>query len=471
MRIGKNNQNLCWERFFMTTETLEFALAEARKSLSAAMNFHSEGKLEEAEEHYRRVLDYRYRVSDVLPLLAGVAALRGRLEAALVYWNDLLAMKPDHVVGLLEKGAILLKTGDAKGAVECLESALRASPLNPVALNNLAVALVQANRQNEALDAFRKLAGLQPENVLAQHQIRRLTSRIVPFWHIPMLNDVRRNDAFEAAIAKVVQERGTAAPILDIGAGSGLLSMMAARAGATNIVTCEAVPLIAETASRIVAQNGFGNSITVVNKMSTELTVGLDLETRADILVSEILSSDLLAEDVLNTFEDAHARLLNEGATIIPRSATAVGCLVESEVLSRYAFVGDVSGFDVSAFAPLAANRLPIHGTMTDWKRLSADIELQTIDLTRPKHREEIRVIEIPVTADGTAAGIVQWMKIDLADGIEFANHPDDYSDGGWLQVLHPFAKPVAVKAGSLFRVVAGHDRSSLILMAAPLAS
>ncbi|UWM78846.1 tetratricopeptide repeat protein (plasmid) [Rhizobium sp. WSM4643] len=455
----------------MTIETSELALAEARKSLSEAMKFHSQGKLEDAEEHYRRVLDYHYRVSDVLPLLAGVAALRGRLEAALIYWNDLLAMKPNHVVGLLEKGGILLKIGDAKGAVECFEKALHASPQNPVALNNLAVALVQANRQNEALEAFRTLASIQPENVLAQHQIRRLTTRIVPFWHIPMLNDVRRNDAFEAAIAKVVRERGTAAPVLDIGAGSGLLSMMAARAGATNIVTCEAVPLIAETAGRIVTRNGFGNSVTVVNKMSTELAVGLDLETRADILVSEILSSDLLAEDVLNTFEDAHARLLNEGATVIPRSATAVGCVVESEVLSKYAFVDDVSGFDVSEFAPLAANRLPIHGTMTDWKRLSPDIELQTIDLTRAKHREEIRVIEIPVISDGIAAGIVQWMKIDLADGIEFENHPDDYSDGGWLQVLHPFAKPVAVKAGSLLRIVAGHDRSSLILMAAPLAS
>jgi type II protein arginine methyltransferase len=455
----------------MTTENSEHALAQARKSLSEAMRFHAEGKLDDAEDHYRQVLDHRYRVEDVLPLVAGVAALRGRFEVAIIYWDQLLAMKPDHLVGLLEKGTIQLKAGNPKGAVDSLRTALRVSPDNPTALNNLAVALVQADRQHEALEAFRKLATSQPENVLAQHQIRRLTSRMVPFWHIPMLNDARRNDAFEAAIAKAVQERGSTAPVLDIGAGSGLLSMMAARAGATNVVTCEAVPVIAQTASRIVAQNGFGNTINVVNKVSTELTVGLDLETRADILVSEILSSDLLAEDVLNTFEDAHARLLNEGATIIPRSATAVGCLVESEVLSRYAFVSDVSGFDVSAFAPLAANRLPIHGTMTDWKRLSADIELQTIDLTRPKHREEIRVIEIPVTADGTAAGIVQWMKIDLADGIEFANHPDDYSDGGWLQVLHPFAKPVAVKAGSLLRVVAGHDRSSLILMVAPLAS
>ncbi|MGA9090997.1 MAG: hypothetical protein WB420_18040, partial [Bradyrhizobium sp.] len=44
---------------------------------------------------------------------------------------------------------------------------------------------------------------------------------------------------------------------------------------------------------------------------------------------SEILSSDLLAEDGLNTFEDAHARLLRPGATVIPRAATAVGCLLE----------------------------------------------------------------------------------------------------------------------------------------------
>jgi len=34
------------------------------------------------------------------------------------------------------------------------------------------------------------------------------------------------------------------------------------------------------------------------------------------------LSSDLLAENILTTFEDAHARLLRPGAAIIPRAAT-----------------------------------------------------------------------------------------------------------------------------------------------------
>jgi type II protein arginine methyltransferase len=452
----------------MTIENAEFSSAEGRQQLNEAMRFHAEGKLDSAEEHYRQALAHRYRVSDILPLVAGIAALRGHFGTALDYWNEMLEIKPDHLVALLEKGVLLLRSGDVEGAVDCFDAASRVSPQNPVALNNLAVALAQANRHHDALVSFRKVVRLQPDSVLPQHQLRRLTSKIVPFWHIPMLNDVRRNDAFEAAIEKVVTERGTAAQILDIGTGSGLLSMMAARAGATNIVTCEAVPVIAETAKRIVERNGFADRIAVINKTSSELLVGQDIEARADILVSEILSSDLLAEDVLNTFEDAHTRLINENAAIIPRAATAIGCLIASEVLSKYAFVDDVSGFDVSDFSPLAANRLPVHGTITEWSRLSADVELQSIDLTRPKHTEEIRIIEMPVTSSGIAIGILQWMKIDLAAGIEFTNHPDDYSDGGWLQVLHPFPKPMEVHAGAMFRLIAGHDRNSLILMPAP---
>ncbi|MBB3166315.1 tetratricopeptide repeat protein [Rhizobium laguerreae] len=451
----------------MTADSEVFALAQVRESLNQAMKFHAAGEIDRAEQYYREVLKDRYRVLDVLPLLAGIAALKGDAEAAIAYWTDMLRIKPDHLVALLEKGALLLKRGDTVEAIGCFEDAAKASPNNPLVLNNLSVALARANRHDDALDGFRRMMQLQPENILPVHQVRRLTSRIVPFWHIPMLNDVPRNEAFEAAITKAVAAHGTSAQILDIGAGSGLLSMMAARAGATNIVTCEAVPVIADTAKRIVAQNGFSARIAVINKMSTDLVIGEDMENRADILVSEILSSDLLAEEVLNTFEDAHTRLISDEATIIPRAATAVGCLVESSVLSKYSFVDEVSGFDVSEFSALAANRLPVHGTMTEWKRLSSDIELLTIDLTRPKHSEEIRILDIPIISDGVATGVVQWMKIDLAEGIEFANHPDDYSDGGWLQVLHPFPKPINVQAGTMLKIVAGHDRNSLILMPA----
>ncbi|MBX9647043.1 MAG: 50S ribosomal protein L11 methyltransferase [Xanthobacteraceae bacterium] len=436
--------------------------------LKDAAIHHSNGDLEKAEEGYLRVLGHDYRTADILPVLARIVSKRGAPERALRHWNSLLELNPLDLDALIEKGVLLHRLGRAGEAVECFVIARSIAPGNELVLSNLAVALADSGQRDEAFVEFRRISELQPGNIHVRHQMRRLASRIVPFWHIPMLNDVRRNDAFELAICKAVEKEGRDARILDIGTGSGLLSMMAARAGATNIVTCESIPVIAETAVRIVTLNGYEKQIRIVNKSSNQLVVGEDLEGRADILISEILSSDLLAEDVLSVFEDAHARLLRQGATIIPRAATAVGCLVESDILANYAFVGDVAGFDVSPFNTLSAQRLPVHGTMTSWRRLSRDTELLRIDLTAKEHETEIRKLSISVLEDGVAIGIVQWINVDLAEGIAFSNHPDDYSDGGWLQVLHTFPQPISVTAGEQLDVMVGNDRTSLIVMPAP---
>jgi len=58
--------------------------------------------------------------------------------------------------------------------------------------------------------------------------------------------------------------------------------------------------LYAETAERIIAANHLQQRIRVFHKSSRELEIGHDLEQRADILVSELISSDLLAEGVLD---------------------------------------------------------------------------------------------------------------------------------------------------------------------------
>ena len=436
--------------------------------LKDAAAHYSNGDFEKAEAGYLQALGYGYHVADILPVLARIVAKGGALERAVGHWKTLLELKPNDLEALIEMGALLHRLGRAGEAVECFAVARSIAPENELVLSNLAVALADSGQRHEAFVEFRRVAARQPDNVHVRHQMRRLASRMVPFWHIPMLNDVRRNDAFERAICRAVEKEGRDARILDIGAGSGLLSMMAARAGAANIVTCERVPVIAETAERIVALNGYEKQIRIVNKSSDQLVIGEDLEERADILISEILSSDLLAEDVLSAFEDAHARLLRQGATIIPRAATAVGCLVESDILANYAFVDHVSGFDVSPFNALSTQHLPVHGTMTSWRRLSQDTDLVRIDLTEKEHKTGTHRLSISVLEDGVAVGIVQWMSVDLAEGIAFSNHPDDYSDGGWLQVLHTFPRPISVIAGEHLDVMVGYDRNSLIVMPVP---
>lgn len=450
---------------------IERQIAEARTALQEAMVLQSAGNLAAAAPRYARVVELNYRTVEVLPILAGILAQIGDLDESLGRWDALIALESAHPVAHHEKALLLNRMGRTDDALAVMRIACDVDAHNPVAANNHAVMLSDSGRKREALAEFQRALDLQPDNVHIKHQIRRLGAEQVPFWHIPMMNDTRRNDAFEAAIKKALAEVGPDARVLDIGTGSGLLSMMAARAGAKSVTACEVVPIIADMAKRIVADNGYADRVTVHAALSTELAVGEHLEERADILVSEILSSDLLTENVLETFEDAQERLLTRDAIIIPRAASAMGCLVESKTLEDYSFVGQVSGFDLSRFGSFAPQKLPIHGTMTDWRRLSRDVELLRLDLTQRRNDSHAERLAIDVIEDGVATGIVQWMHVDLAEGISFDNHPDGYTDGGWLQVLHAFPQPIRVKAGQRLELAVGHDRITLIVQPLEIAA
>jgi type II protein arginine methyltransferase len=84
---------------------------------------------------------------------------------------------------------------------------------------------------------FRKSLHIQPSFLAARESLDNLLNYAVDRWHFRMLNDTARNSAFDQAIQQVVKELSESNPgkkvtCLDIGAGTGLLSMMAIRAGA-----------------------------------------------------------------------------------------------------------------------------------------------------------------------------------------------------------------------------------------------
>src|ERR1044072_84243 len=94
-----------------------------------------------------------------------------------------------------------------------------------------------------ALDCFELALCLDSENRQAQLGLNRAHCQIIPRWHFEMLNDEKRNVAFEQALSRAITPETI---VLDIGSGTGLLAMMAARAGARETITCEMVPQFAE---------------------------------------------------------------------------------------------------------------------------------------------------------------------------------------------------------------------------------
>ena len=74
-------------------------------------------------------------------------------------------------------------------------------------------------------------------------------------WHFRMVNDEIRNSAYRDAIAGVVRE-AEVKKVLDVGSGTGLLSLYAAETAATEIVACEANVEMAKLAQQIIEING-----------------------------------------------------------------------------------------------------------------------------------------------------------------------------------------------------------------------
>ncbi len=275
-----------------------------------------------------------------------------------------------------------------------------------------------------------------------------------------MMDDRRRNSAYDAAIRRAVPGKR----VLDIGTGSGLLAMMAARGGAANVTTCEAVGIIADHAREIIARNGLARSVAVIGKPSTELTMGGDLPERAQVLITETFASGLIGENVLPTLEHAHEHLLMPDATIIPAAGAVMGYLAGGETLKGMLFVDKIEGFDLTLFNDFAPPMLaaPMNGVAH--QILSSDIELLRFDFKERSFPMANRRLAVTATAPGICVGVVQWIRLELDRDTAYDNRPVPGApfNGHWAHVLHRFPRPVHLNAGDVVPIVVRHDRSQV---------
>ncbi|MGE4658134.1 MAG: tetratricopeptide repeat protein, partial [Gammaproteobacteria bacterium] len=291
--------------------------AEAHYNLGVSLQ--DLGKLEAAVASYHRALDIKSNMPAAQSNLGGVYRDLGRLEDAATSYQKALRLKPDYAEAHNNLGNVLMSSKRLEEAEKFYRFALKLKPRFATAIDNLCMALESQGKSTEALEYCRKALELDPNNINARVSLAKSFDSLVPVWHTAMMNDKLRNDAYLAALQTAITAD---THVLEIGTGSGLLAMMAARCGAKQVTTCEMSPLIATTAKEIISTNGMTDSIDVIAKKSTNLEMGVDLPRPADLLVFEIFSSEFLGEGVLSSIEDAKRRLLGSDGRIIPSGGT-----------------------------------------------------------------------------------------------------------------------------------------------------
>merc|ERR1719201_3301977 len=241
-------------------------------------------------------------------------------------------------------------------------------------------------------------------------------------YHYAMLNDKPRNEFYYKALQKVIKPDSL---VLEIGTGSGLLAMMAARLGAKHVTTIEANKHLVAISRHHFAVNGLSDKITVLNRLSTDVQLDDLPYGRCNVLVSEILGTLLLGENALEFVEDARRRLLTADAKVIPAKGVQCVRLIECPALHAITAVSDWNGFQLNSFNSLRDTASVVNTkafgfrlSSVPYKYLSPRLPILEVDFTNNRqHIPASKTFHFRALESGTVhAALYSWEAFSSHD-------------------------------------------------------
>ena len=271
-----------------------------------------------------------------------------------------------------------------------------------------------------------------------------------------MLRDSVRCKAFRHAILETVTP-GCA--VLDIGAGTGLLSLFAAQAGARVVYAVERTP-IAQLAQRIVTENNFADRINVIHD---ELE-NVELPEKVDVIVFEWLGGYGVDENLLPIAVLARERWLKPGGRMIPGQVTSWIAPVFDERLGQDIdfWSSEPYGVDLNAIAELTARQLDCGCNQVKEEHvLSAPqlmwaIDSMTCSLEQANQSFACR-LEFVADRDGQVNALAAWFSAQLSEQTVLCNGPAERNTH-WGRSVFPIGRTLALKQGMRVAVNFVHE-------------
>jgi precorrin-6B methylase 2 len=273
-----------------------------------------------------------------------------------------------------------------------------------------------------------------------------------PVEHARMLHDDRRTDDYIAALREAVRPADI---VLDIGTGSGVLAIAAARAGARHVYAVEASD-IADVAERVFAANGVQDRVTLIRGWSRDIK----LSERADLLVAEVIGNEPFEEEILETTLDARRRLLKPGARLIPHTLELVArplripdAEARQRAIGRRAIERWRHLYGIE-FQPLldAAFPGPVNNpteaeVLAGWPPVGPPVSLATVELGRYDRPTVDASAELPVASDVSVNAIAVTFRAHLHGSIVHTLDPWRWSSSSWATSV--WVLPDALRVGS----------------------
>ncbi len=262
----------------------------------------------------------------------------------------------------------------------------------------------------------------------------------LPDIHCLMLADKHRLDSYSSAIQKHVK---TGDIVIDYGAGTGILSLMAARAGAKKVYAIDN-GRNTEIMKKIIIKNSLEGRIEIICEEGAKAVI----PKKADVLISEWMGVWALQDNMLPGLIYLRDNFLKENAKILPSRVSLY--IVPSSQKNNFPDFSNIHGFDLSEYNSMVCSQ-PFVALADTNDFLSEPKKLKDIDISSCTLVPSNFMAEYEAEKDGIINSFFGWFTACFYETVCLDTSP--LTKTHWRQAQFSMEKPIQVKKGNLIRV------------------
>jgi hypothetical protein len=234
--------------------------------------------------------------------------------------------------------------------------------------------------------------------------------------HHLLLKDEERTESYRRAVRAAVRPSDV---VCDLGTGTGILAIEAARSGARKVYAIELDPAMARISRQVITENGYSDAITVIEGASQEV----ELPEKVDVLTSDVTGFFGISEE-MEAFFQARDRWLKPGGRLVPNLIDLLIAPVEVPDVFAHLEISTAYGLSLQCLRSLSLSQVYVAEIQPE-NLLAPAQTIAKLNMFSANSCLIDASVCWSLERSGVLHGFGGWFEAELGGGVRLTNSPE----------------------------------------------